>query len=389
MWHRLFFFGLLYFVQGATLAYIVNFQKPYLLSQGISKGTIGMFTSLLLLPFIFKVGFGALSDRVPIGRWGSRKPYMILGLGIFIFSYCSLTLFPPAQNFFYFAALTFLAACGLAMFDTCADGWAVDACGSSEQSAVQAAMISGKSLGLVFMSVIFGNLLMSHQDYRAIFYILAGMAFVILVLSMLMPVGANVREKSAMRLEWRDLITSFYLHFAAFGVVYSAASFGTDGLLTLFLTEAKGVSLQMIGHFGMSRGIGALAGAVSYGIVQPRLGLGKTQFLALVFLSGGCLLPLLNLWPTAEGAMWGFAWGFQETAFVTLAMRYSQGRWAATFFAIAMIFSNVGTAIGEALGAPLVPRLGYDGVFVLFAALAISSMLVARKAVFHTRSISA
>ena len=83
----------------------------------------------------------------------------------------------------------------------------------------------------------------------------------------------------------------------------------------------------------------------------------------------GCLLPLAPLPTGVLGVQWGFAWGFQETAFVTFAMRLSIGAWAASLFALCMIFSNLGTAIGEALGAPLTPVLGYEGVFMAFAVI--------------------
>lgn len=76
MWRYRVFFALLYFIQGAAYAYVVNFQKPYLFTQGISTESIGLFTSSLLAPFILKIFLGMLSDRVPFGRYGGRKPYM-------------------------------------------------------------------------------------------------------------------------------------------------------------------------------------------------------------------------------------------------------------------------------------------------------------------------
>ncbi len=50
-----------------------------------------------------------------------------------------------------------------------------------------------------------------------------------------------------------------------------------------------------------------------------------------------------------------------------------------------MIFSNVGNAIGEALGAPLVPTLGFEGVFVLFAAVALLTALFLARGTQATR----
>lgn len=152
------FFAALYFLQGAAFAYAVNFQKPFLAHAGVSHEALGLFTSALLLPFIFKVAFGYVSDRFPLPRFGARKPYMVLGLTLFGGGYAWLTCVDPSENFTLFASLTWLASLGLAWFDTCADAWAIDATEERGQSAVQAAMISGKSLGLISMAFLFGQL---------------------------------------------------------------------------------------------------------------------------------------------------------------------------------------------------------------------------------------
>jgi PAT family beta-lactamase induction signal transducer AmpG len=371
MWRHIAFFAGLYFIQGAALAYVITFQKPFLASAGVSKETLGLFTSLLLLPFIAKVFLGMLSDRVPLGRWGGRKPYMVIGLGLFAGCYFALSGVSPAgDGFMSFALLTWFASLGLALFDTCADGWAVDVARPSEQSAIQAAMIAGKSLGLILMSFAFG-LLAERQGFGVIFRTLALMSLVVLAAVLLIPYRPRAAApKEALVTDWSGLSQPFYLVFAAFGIVYSIASFGTDGLVTLAWVEVRHADSYVIGLFGMARGLGALAGAGLYVLANARLGLRRSQYLALAFLGLGCLLPLTG-WPVGlSGVLWGLAWGFQETAFVTLAMRFAEGAWAATFFAISMIFSNVGTSLGEALAAPLVPRLGYSGVFTAFAVVA-------------------
>jgi len=171
----------------------------------------------------------------------------------------------------------------------------------------------------------------------------------------------------------------YYLAFAVFGILYSVASFGTDGMISLFFSEVHLAGHYDVGAYGVGRGLGALMGAVSYVLVMKRLGIKNSQYVSLVLLSAGCLLPLLNLPHVTLGLLWGLSWGFQETAFVTLAMRFSFGRWAATFFAISMIFSNVGTAIGEAIAVPLAPAIGYSGVFMGFAILtAVCGIFVSR-----------
>ncbi len=369
MWRKLLFFSMLYFVQGAALAYIVNFQKPYLAANGVSKEALGLFTGLLLIPFIVKVGLGYVSDRFPVGRWGSRKPYMVIGLTLFASAFFATSFVDPGKNFFAYASLVWLASLGLAWFDTCADGWAVDTSAGHEHGSVQASMIAGKSLGLVTMSALFGFLAMRH-GFGIIFQLIAGLAAVVLAIVLFVPHSAPVKKSGALVKGWASLLKDYYVFFALFAVVYATASFGTDGLLTLHLSETTGASSVEVGFFGMWRGGGALLGAVLFALLNPRLGNKPTQFLALFMLGLGCGIPLLG-WPAPVAALvWGAAWGFQETAFVTLAMRFAEGRWAATLFAGAMIFSNIGNSLGEGLGAPLVPRIGFEGVFLMFAALA-------------------
>ncbi len=373
-WQKFSFFSLLYFVQGAAFAYVVNFQKPFLTEQGLTKDTLGFFTSLLLIPFILKVFLGMLSDRVPLGRLGSRKPYMLIGLSLFALGYYLLPGLNPARQFVEFAGLSFFASIGLALFDTCADGWAIDVAREDEQSSIQAAMVCGRSFGFIVMSLSFGYLAMVY-GYSAIFYGLAALALGVAVIVLLVPYqpmdGGQLESKRVIEWsEFRDLLNPAYLVFALYGVLYSISSFGTDGLLTLHLSDTQLANSFTLGEFGTFRGIGALCGACTFARLAHKYPLSRVLGFALVLLGAGCLLPLTPLPNHVAGALWGFAWGFQETAFVTVAMRYSRGAWSATFFAIAMIFSNVGTSLGELIGAPMAGRFGYNVVFIGFAVLA-------------------
>jgi PAT family beta-lactamase induction signal transducer AmpG len=364
------FFALLYFLQGATLAYIVNFQKPYLSSQGISNAMLGLYTSTLLVPFILKVFLGMLSDRVPLGRWGGRKPYMIVGLLLFAACYASATRIVPRESFTLFWITTWFASLGLALFDTCADGWAIDVSEESEQSAVQASMVAGKSLGLITMSLVFGWIAMM-KGIGPIFILLSAMAVMITGVVLLVPSPVRAVAVPNARTSWSALLDLSFVFFALYGVFYSVASFGTDGLMTLQLAQERLAGPLEIGTFGVARGLGSLLGAGFFARLTRLWDLKRTQILALVLLGAGCWLPTF---PTLSvvwmGLLWGAAWGFQETAYVTLSMRMSEGPWAATFFAICMIFSNLGTSLGEIAGGQLVPRWGFDSTFITFAVIA-------------------
>ena len=82
-------FGMLYFVQGIIVAFTGNFAKPYLSDFDVDADLIGLLFTLLLIPFVFKIFYGMLSDRVNLWGRGHRLPYIVLALiismvGIFL-----------------------------------------------------------------------------------------------------------------------------------------------------------------------------------------------------------------------------------------------------------------------------------------------------------------
>ncbi len=316
-----------------------------------------------------------VSDRWAIGKWGSRKPYMLLGLALFSLCYSALTQVSPREDLLLFGAITWLASFGLAWFDTCADGWAIDVASEQEASSIQAAMISGKSLGLITTSLDFG-FLAEHFGVISIFWCLAGLSgTLIIMVGAVRPVVAPIVSSPAVRKVGR--VGMGYWILILFAIVYSVASFGLDGILSLFLFETKGLGLKAIGQYGVARGSGALLGAVGFALLNRKLGVKLSTYLAVLGLLIGCLLPLGVQNSIVLGLGWGFLWGVQETSFVTLAMHFARGPWSATLFALSMIFSNVGTAIGEALAAPLIPAFGYSGVFFGLSGVSATSLIVA------------
>ncbi|MGE4133032.1 MAG: MFS transporter [Bdellovibrionales bacterium] len=359
---KLIFFGALYFLQGAAFAYAVNFQKPYLAAAGISTANIGLFTSILLLPFILKIGLGWLSDHRPIGKWGGRKPYMLMGLVIFAGGYGTLASLDPSQSFLIFAVVTWLASLGLALFDTCADAWAIDIAKDDEMSSIQAAMVSGRSLGLIAMSLGFGFLAKDfgvNSIFMALAVLATGVWFLVLAISP--PKAIVVAEIPRRPKIWPPAWA--WVAFAIYGVSYSMASFGSDGLMTLYMAKAQSAGSLEIGFFGFARGIGAILGALTFAFITRWFPLRKVLIGNLLGLGLASLLAphIEPFWLRAS--TWGLFWGLQETAYVTLAMIYSRGPWAATLFAVWMIFSNVGTALGEAVAGAMVGEVGFAGVF--------------------------
>jgi PAT family beta-lactamase induction signal transducer AmpG len=369
---RLSMFGLLYFVQGAALAYFRNFQKPYLNGFNIDADVIGLLTSILLLPFILKIFIGMLSDRVNLLGLGHRKPYMMLGLLLAVLAFGGASFVLPDTRFTLFAVLIVTGSFSVALFDSTTDGLAIDITPRNEQGQVQGTMVGGRAVGFIVLSLVFGTLVQS-QGYRVVFLIIAGaMLIPLLWVVRVREPAQRVQEQSFQWSAFAAAIKPRFLIFAAYAVVYSIVSFGVDGLVTFHMSRSFQAPESLIGNYGAMRGIGAAIGALGAGLLIDRIGRRWSAYGAILAISIGAALigaasginMLLGI-----GTLWGIAWGFQETVFVALAMDLADTRIAACMFAIMMALSNLGTAIGEGVATGLTDNIGFAAVFWLLAGM--------------------
>jgi PAT family beta-lactamase induction signal transducer AmpG len=369
---RLTLFAALYVVQGIGLAYFRNFQKPYLDSLGIDPDAIGTLTFILQIPFILKIFIGMVSDRVNLLGMGHRKPYIMLGLVLAALAFGGAALALPDANFALFAVLITLGSFSVTLFDSTADGLAIDTTPREEQGFVQSVMVSGRAAAFIVLSLVFG-MLVQRTGYRVVFPIIG--------LSMLLPLIWVIRVREPAQ---RDATTGFqwaafkvmghprFLLFALYAVVYSIGSFGTDGLVTYFMRVRFGATESVIGQYGALRGIGAVIGALAGGALINRLGRRRSAYVAAVLISvtaaliGAATGATDVLW---LGLLWGVVWAFQETLFFALAMDIADARIAASMFAIMMGISNLGSAVADGAATALSDDLGFSMVFWLLAAI--------------------
>lgn len=364
-------FALLYLLQGSVLAYLSNFQKPYLAMSGVPSAQIGLLTSLLLLPFILKIFLGAFSDRLNFFGFGFRKPYMMIGLLIAAAGYFILSKLSPAEHFAAFAGVQLLSTFGLALFDTCTDGLAVDVSKQEQQGPLQGAMMGGQAAGFIVFSFLYGKWIDLH-DHESLFVLISIWILIVSTVIWFTPQAPKKSETKTIPFKniFHHLNIRTHMPFFFYAVLYSIFSFGMDGLVTLFLSRGLLIGDNHIGTYGSFRGLGALFGAGLAGLVIRDIGLRKTAWLALLMLGlSGFALSSINTFPLAcyAGLIWGMSWAFQETTFVTISMGQSIKGLAASSFALFMMLSNIGTSIGEWLATTLSGSLEYSLIFRLFS----------------------
>lgn len=369
-------FLLLYFMQGISFAYFRNFQKPYLAEYGIDVDTIGILSLAVQLPFVLKIFMGMMSDSVNLFRMGHRKPYMAAGLLLVAACFGGLAFISPESSLGLFGTVVFIGSLGIALFDSTTDGYAIDTTPPEDEGRVQGIMTAGRALGVVVLSLAFG-LLGAQVGYRPVFYVIVIATLIPLLLVL------NIREPEErheeQRFSWSafsDMRRPVFLVFGLYAAVYSIASFGTDGLIPLYISQFFGGGESAIGFYGVTRGLGAVIGGGLALLLVERLGKQKAGYGVAVALS--LAIIVLALAPTVDaviwlGLLWGAVWGFQEAVFFTYAMHIADARIAASMFAIMMAISNLFSALGDGVATALVDDLGYATVLI---GLALINVLV-------------
>lgn len=362
-------FGSLYFSQGTVFSYFTSLNALYFLSKGLSMADVGVFGAIALIPFVIKIFLGMLSDRVNLLGLGHRKPYILLGLLIQTICLFIAPYIDPAQNYWGFVALAFILQLGMALYDTCTDGLALDTTPVEEQGTIQGFMVGGRAAGVVITASLLG-LLAQQVSWTAVFWVLGVLTLV--------PVPLVLAAKESEKEIGEDFNWAAFAAFkqkpiialAAAGFLFFLVIAGANQNVNPFLESEFGISLQRAGLYTTVWGIGVVLGGVLGGRLIDRIGQQAGTRLALFF-SFVSILVLAAI-PSA-GLAWvivfvfGLAYGTYQTVYFALAMHYTEKSIAASMYSIFMAVTNIGQGVGFALAGGLadVPALGFRWAFVI------------------------
>lgn len=364
-------FALLYFAQGAVLSYFTALNALYLLRFDLTMSQIGLVGAIGLIPFVLKIFMGMLSDRVNLLNLGHRKPYIVIGL---LIQAACLVIVPqvnPGSAFWLYALLAFVLMSGMALYDTCTDGLALDTTPLQEQGTIQGFMVGGRALGVVAISAVIG-VLVERSSWAVAFYTLAVLTLVPLPLVWLAREAARRPEQ---KFEWKAFRAFNHKPIIALGVLgalYSLIINGANQIVNPFLQNEFGISIATAGFVTTVWGLGVVFGSLAGGRLTDRWGQRRSVVRAM-FLSFGSILLLAftaqswQVWPLV--ILFGLAFGFYETVYFAISMNKTDPRIAASMFSILMAVANVGTGIGLAASGTLVDTISYAGTFVVIAVL--------------------
>ena len=363
-------FGSLYFTQGTILGFFAALNALYLLDNGLQMTDVGVFGLIALLPFILKIGLGILSDRVNLFGMGHRKPYIFIGLGIQFLCLVAAPFIDPGAYFWGYVAIAFTMQLGMALYDTCTDGLALDTTPVEEQGTIQSFMVGGRAVGSIAAASVVG-FLAENVSWLSVFWVLAVLTLIPIPFMVFVREEKRAVEK---RFDW-SAFQAFnkrtYLA-GALGLVMFMIILGANQLVNPYLEAELGISLTSAGMITSLWGLGVVGGSLIGGWLmrkyQPRQALMagvlllSTSLVTLSFL----VTPRLGL-PLAIGLVifFGIAYGAYQTEYFAVAMRFVDPRIAASMYAILMAFTNVGQGIGMYLSGTLADLTGFSLTFLI------------------------
>jgi MFS transporter, PAT family, beta-lactamase induction signal transducer AmpG len=364
-------FGLLYFSEGTVFSYFTALNALYLLSRGITMTNVGIFATIALIPFVIKVFLGMLSDKVNLFGLGHRKPYILIGLVVQSICLVIAPFIDPGPGYWWFVLLAFFLQMGMALYDTCTDGLALDTTPEEEQGKVQGIMVGGRAVGVVVTASAVG-LLAQNVSWYAVFWLLAVLT--------LLPIPLVLGMKEAEKPKGREFQWSAFAAFkqvpvillAVMGLIFFLVIAGANQIVNPFLQHKFNIGLGTAGQFTTVWGIGAVLGGALGGWLVGKIGRRNATLAALLV----SMLSIASLAFTPSLALawvlvflFGVAYSTYQTVYFALAMGYTDARIAASMFAILMAMTNVGQGIGMPLAGLLVDKSSYVVAFLVLAGI--------------------
>jgi PAT family beta-lactamase induction signal transducer AmpG len=380
-------FGLLYFVQGTVLGYFVSLNARYLLDHGLTMENVGIFSLIALLPFVLKIFMGLLSDKVNLFGMGHRKPYIFIGLFIQTLCLVIVPFVDPAKSYWGFVFVAFMLQTGMALYDTCTDGLAIDTTPVEEEGIIQGFMVGGRALGTILLASVVG-LLANQGLWQYVFWLLA--------LLTLLPVPFVMQMSEPKEVEQREFKWSAFGHFkegriillSGIGFLIFFIIAGVNQALNPFLAQILDINYQTAGIVGSVWGIGVVAGAMLTGWLIKKVGFNRILFSVIAigaFSVGGLLLisSMSTIWLFV--ILFGYSYGAYQTIYYAMAMNNVERSVAATMYSIFMAISNIGQGVGMAVIGMLIVRLDYPISLLIFAGLNLLLIPLAMQFLLHKK----
>ena len=416
----------MYFAQGVPWGFMVTALISYLSERGLGDADVGWLTGIVLLPWTFKIVWAPVIDTLTIRSMGRRRPWIIgaelmmavsllgiLWLGDFSqqFGNSSQEASEASQFVFLLGCMFFVHNCFASLQDVCTDALAVDVLPPSEQGRVNGLMWGSKLLGKAFGAVVMAWVMSMGDAYRPGWGIPAAVMvqFVLLLGIMTFPIlmlerpgekrfpwsegqAQGTENLSSVRnpmLMLRDLLRGFSVVTTFMLFVYGLChvlGWGIVEVITKTLyTQQLDWTFQQFSYVTGFAVLTELFGALCGGYAADRWG--RRKVLCIGFGAYGLLHFTFGSFPNLWTETWftaGYlilnpgALAIGAVGFLSMAMKISWTKAAATMFTVYMTLSNVGHVVGNMVVGWLREdlQLTYEMSFLVAGAVTIAPLIL-------------
>ncbi len=234
------FYSLIYFLEGILITYFTGFNIIYLRTFDLSFTTIGLISSIALIPLIIKVFIGLFSDSVNPFGLGYRKPLIIVGLLLEGTIICLVPFLSPVKTPVLFTAVLFLAPLGMATFDTATDGYALDRTPKDKRGFVQGIMVGGRAVGMVLAAASIGYVT-EYYGWRPVFFGIGAITILPVIYYFFVPPEVPRKDEVSFSFSaFKSFASLPVFFFMLVGFLYPLVIYNVEGIANPFLKEGLG-----------------------------------------------------------------------------------------------------------------------------------------------------
>jgi len=289
-----------------------------------------------------------------------------------------VTFIDLSSGFWLFVGVAFLLQMGMALYDTCTDGLALDTVPKEEEGTIQAIMVGGRALGLVLTAPLVG-LLAEYAGWPWVFWSMAISTLIPLPFVLGIREGERTAEKEFNWGAFKAFKNRYVIAIALVGFVFFAIYAGVNAVVNLSL-EARfpaQFNKAIAGLVSSVLGGGIILGGVFGGRVLDTLGKKKAIWAALLTsLVANVALALIPNpgWAWIVVLILGLSFGVQQTIVFALSMNATDARIAASMYSILMAVTNVAQGLGMFITGALSDMISFPLLFLIMGALNLLSI---------------
>lgn len=395
---------LLNFASGFPYAIIISVSVLMYKNLGISNEDIGVYTSLLYLPWVLKPLWSPFIDLHSTKRNWFLSMQLLISIAFLIVGFC----IPTTHFFILTLAIFWVAAFASASNDVATDGFYLLALSKDQQSFFlgirstfyRLAMLTGNGLVVIiggYLETEFGD----KTKAWSYTMILVGLLMVIVtVYNFIFTPKTEIETSDKISDQHKDFITVFTSFFKkkqiglvlAFILLYRLGESQLMKMLTPFLVDKKelggmGLSTEDVGIiYGTFGVVALLVGGTLGGIAISKKGLG-TWMLPMILIMhlpifGFILLshfhPENTLFIYLAVIIEQFGYGFGFAAFLMYLIYVAEGESKTSHYALATGFMALGMMLPGMLSGYIQSFLGYEYFFLWVFCSTIPGVILSR-----------